>query len=174
MIQIFTDGSAVHKVDGGWACIVWFPDRIIMAGGWKQGASSNQMELKAIIEGLRLTPEKHTVTVTSDSQYAVKGFNSWMHRWEKNDWTLNEKGDEVKNKDLWMELFALKKNRGANAKWIKSHVNSNDYANVLNNLCDKAATYCRKNKKEIYFSEVDINRIQVTYERYIRVVAPAS
>lgn len=49
-------------------------------------------------DDLHSSPRLH-LTIYSDSQYAVKCMNEWIHKWSGKGW-MNAKGNEVVNKEL--------------------------------------------------------------------------
>ena len=56
---------------------------------------------------------------------------------EKNNW-LNSKKEHVKNKELWIELELLTKNKDIYWNWVKAH-NDNKFNNMVDNLAREAA-----------------------------------
>jgi len=169
MIQIYTDGSC-GKSDGGWACIIITGDRHELITGYASNTTCNRMELDGFINGLKHVPPKSCVEIVSDSEYCVKGFNSWMHKWEKNNW-MRTAEDETKNKEYWRQLIVLKKIRSCQARCIKGHVDSVDIPHVLNDLCDRAATLSRKEKVRIFIESNSLEELIKQYdERHPRPI----
>ena len=73
--------------------------------------------------------------ITKDSSYVVNAFlENWIEGWQKNNWK-NSKKEEVKNKDLWLELIELTKTHKVTFNKVKGHSD-----NELNNRCDFLAT----------------------------------
>ena len=66
---------------------------------------------------MRRRPNRHIFT---DSQYVKLGITEWINTWVKNNWK-NSKKEEVKNKDLWMELYNLDKSLNVKWNWVKAH-----------------------------------------------------
>lgn len=127
-LTIYPDGGC-EKGNGCWAfhCEETKDDFF----GYAAKTTSNQMELTAIIKAIEyaLTKEPQVIMLYSDSQYSVKGWNTWMHNWEKNGWcrrVSNWNGvtfEPVKNLDLWKRLFELHTAHGKKIvlRWIKGH-----------------------------------------------------
>jgi len=70
----------------------------------------------------------------SDSAYVVNAFlQGWIYNWMKNGWRTSGK-DDVKNKELWQELYELTKTHKVNFIKVKGH-SDNEY----NNRCDELA-----------------------------------
>lgn len=103
---LYTDGSCwPNPGPGGWGCVVerqYYPNMEI--SGPSRFTTISRMELQAVINGLRALTGHYKVTVYSDSQYVVEGITTHIHRWAVNGWK-NADGEQVKNYDLWAELF---------------------------------------------------------------------
>ena len=102
-------GNHVKNNVGGYGLCIYFPNgQVVESRGYSLDTTNNAMELKACIESLKLVSDKDTpVLVTSDSSYLVKGMNEWTLTWIRNDW-VTSKGEQVANKDLWLELISLR------------------------------------------------------------------
>jgi ribonuclease HI len=83
------------------------------------------MELKGVIEGLKLLKEPCNVHVISDSSYVVKAINEWLSNWIKKDFA------KVKNVDLWKAYIEAAKPHRVTASWIRGHSGHEE-----NELCD--------------------------------------
>lgn len=142
-IIIYTDGACSgNPGKGGWGAILRYGDKEKEISGFEEETTNNRMELFAAIEALKSLKEPCDVELYSDSAYLVNGFvQKWIVSWKKNGWRNSSK-EEVKNKDLWMELDILS---GIHKiKWIKVKGHSD---NEYNNRCDKLATgEIKKNK----------------------------
>ena len=116
-MKLYTDGSCLGNPGrGGWAYIS--PDiPTVSKSGNEPNTTNNRMELKAIIEALKV--EGASVVVT-DSQYCKQGIESWSANWVKNGWKTSN-GKPVKNKDLWTELLTLTKTTRVTFEWVKGH-----------------------------------------------------
>ena len=88
----------------------------------------------AAISGLRALKEPCRVTLYSDSKYLVDAFcEGWVYGWCEKGWKRGK--EELKNPDLWAELYNLVKGHEVTFVWVKGH-NGHDY----NERCDKLAT----------------------------------
>ena len=137
---VFTDGSCDgNPGPGGWGFVHVEDDRIIdERHGFDDATTNNRMELKALIEGLRMLPEDADVTVYSDSQLCVKTINEWAPGWEARGW--RRKSGPIANLELVKTLYDLAgARRSVRLVWIRAHDGSrwNEYADAL------ASTYLR-------------------------------
>jgi ribonuclease HI len=78
------------------------------------------MELTAVIEALRQLTRPCSVTVTTDSQYVVKGMTEWIAGWQRNGWR-NSKKEAVLNRDLWETLLEASRQHSISWKWVRGH-----------------------------------------------------
>jgi ribonuclease HI len=111
-IQLFTDGACSgNPGPGGWAFIL----RDVMTRKEKEGSggasttTNNQMEMTAVIEGLRSLKRPCRVDLYSDSKYVLEGLKTWMPGWKRNGWKKKSAGGggAIKNLELWKELDQL-------------------------------------------------------------------
>jgi ribonuclease HI len=108
-ITIFTDGAAKGNPGrGGYGAVISYADRVVEIGGFKERTTNNEMELKAIVEALKVVEEGVAVAIYTDSKYAVEGAKGWIFGWLKNGW-VTKANTEVANKELWQELLPLLK-----------------------------------------------------------------
>ena len=104
-----------------------------ISGGLK-GTTNNVMEITAVIEGLKALKYPCEVQVYSDSAYVVNAFlQGWIYNWINKNWKLAN-GNDVKNKELWQELYALTKTHKVTFNKVTGHSD-----NELNNRCDELA-----------------------------------
>ena len=121
MIKIYTDGSCIENPGkGGWAAIILNDGNKIEIKGNKENATNNQMELLAPIQALKKIPKGSKVQIFTDSKYVKSGITEWIHNWKKNGWKTASKQD-VKNKELWLELDLLNNEFEINWNWVKAH-----------------------------------------------------
>ena len=134
-VIIYTDGACSgNPGPGGWAAILIYKERKKELSGGKQNTTNNIMEMTAILEGLKALKVECDVELYSDSAYCVNAFNKkWIFKWAENGWQTADK-KEVKNKEIWQEIFDLTKKH--NVKFIKVKGHSD---NELNNRCDELA-----------------------------------
>jgi ribonuclease HI len=132
-IRIFTDGGySIPRNKGAWGVAVVEGNKLIKEErGEITNSTSNRAELLGLIKALELSFEFEEVEINCDSQYLVKGYNSWMKKWRQNDW-CRSKNEEVKNVDLWKKVNELK-NPKATVKWVKAHSGNkwNEYVDGL-------------------------------------------
>ena len=92
------------------------------------------MELTAILEALKALKQECEVELYSDSAYSVNAFNQgWIYNWLKKDWKTAD-GSDVKNKEIWQEIYKLTKKHKVNFNKVKGHSDVE-----LNNRCDELA-----------------------------------
>jgi ribonuclease HI len=111
-VQLFTDGACRgNPGPGGWAFILRHPatgKEKELSGGVAE-TTNNQMEMQAVISGLRALSRRSRVEVVTDSAYVMKGCQEWLPGWKRNGWKRRE-GKQlkpVKNVELWQELDEL-------------------------------------------------------------------
>ena len=134
-VEIYCDGScSPNPGRGGYGCIVRINrGKEKELSGGEQETTNNRMEMYSAIVGLELLTFPCRVTVTSDSQYLVKGMSEWVSGWQRRDWVTSA-GGSVVNRDLWERLVALSAPHDINWVWIRGHV-----GHPLNERCDALA-----------------------------------
>lgn len=143
MLDIYTDGSGTTAGVIGWAyCFVLDNEIVGHESYWEDDGTSNRAEMLAVINGLRraagVNPQ---VTVYSDSEYVVNGFNAgWIHNWQTKNWK-NSRGRPVANRDLWEQLIDL---TGRFESVIFKHVKGHS-GNKFNEFVDTLAGEARRN-----------------------------
>ena len=138
MITIYTDGSCLtNPGDGGWAAIINDGKEIKKISGNEKNTTNNRMELMAPINALKNINSDEEIIVYTDSQYVKLGITEWINSWVKNNWKTSKK-EEVKNKDLWTELYNLNKTLNIKWIWIKAHA-GNPLNEEVDLLAKKAA-----------------------------------
>ena len=124
-VDIYTDGACKgNPGPGGWAAVLLVKDppaKKVIKGSQSQ-TTNNQMEIKAIIEGIKALKMPSKVNIYSDSNYVVQGATEWLDGWRKNNWKTSSK-KPVKNVELWKELDNLLSTKGHDVAfyWIKAH-----------------------------------------------------
>ena len=91
------------------------------------------MELLAPINALKQIDNKTKIEIFTDSQYVKLGITEWINKWVNNNWQTAKKED-VKNKDLWVELYNLNQSFDISWNWVKAHA-----GNTLNEEVDLLA-----------------------------------
>ena len=121
MIAIYTDGSCLtNPGNGGWAAIISEDGKIKKITGTEKNTTNNRMELLAPINALKQIDAKSKIEIYTDSQYVKLGITEWINKWVNNNWQTAKKED-VKNKDLWVELYNLNQSLDVNWNWVKAH-----------------------------------------------------
>ena len=138
MIEIHTDGSCLENPgNGGWAAIINTNGNIKKISGNEKNTTNNRMELMAPINALKNINYDEEIIIYTDSQYVKLGITEWINSWVKNNWKTSKK-EEVKNKDLWTELYNLNKTLKVKWIWIKAHA-GNPLNEEVDLLAKKAA-----------------------------------
>jgi len=120
-VNIYTDGACRgNPGDGGWGVLIEYENVSKEYFGGELNTTNNKMELKAAIEGLKALKEPCIVNLTTDSKYVMQGITQWIDNWQKNNWKTANKKD-VKNKNLWIELYNEKSKHQINWNWVKGH-----------------------------------------------------
>ncbi len=133
-VQIFTDGSSLgNPGPGGWCALLKYNKHKKVLKGGKENTTNNEMELKAVIEGLKALKEPCEVELYTDSKYVSQAISEWIHNWVKNNWKTSSKKD-VSHKEMWQELYALLRKHNVKPIWIKAHAGHKE-----NEFCDKTA-----------------------------------
>ena len=121
MIKIYTDGSCLSNPgNGGWAAIINIDGQIKKISGNEKNTTNNRMELMAPINALKNMNPKDQIEIFTDSKYVKNGITEWINTWVLNNWKTSKKED-VKNKDLWIELYKLNQSLNVKWNWVKAH-----------------------------------------------------
>ena len=138
MIKIYTDGSCLNNPgNGGWAAIINDNGKILKISGSEKNTTNNKMELMAPISALKKVNKDNQVEIYTDSKYVKLGITEWINTWLKNNWKTSKK-ENVKNKDLWLELYNLNKSLNVKWNWVKAHA-GNPLNEEVDLLAKKAA-----------------------------------
>jgi ribonuclease HI len=146
-LVIFTDGACSgNPGPGGWGAVIAWPEgKIKEIGGGQPATTNNQMELLAGIEALReVAAYSGPIDFYTDSTYVIRGITQWIWGWKKRGWK-NAEGQDVLNRDYWMELGRLVASRGSvgkiNWKYSRGHVGTPG-----NERCDEIAVSFSKRR----------------------------
>ena len=121
MIKIYTDGSCLSNPgNGGWAAIINKNGEIKKISGNEKNTTNNRMELMAPINALKNINSKDPIEIFTDSKYVKNGITEWINTWVVNNWKTSKK-ENVKNKDLWLELYKLNQTLNIKWNWVKAH-----------------------------------------------------
>lgn len=133
-VEIFCDGACSgNPGPGGFGCILRSGTREKELSGADLHTTNNRMELLAAITALESLKRPCEVTLTTDSQYLVKGMTEWIPGWIRNGWK-NSKKEDVLNRDLWERLLALSSVHQVHWRWIRGH-----NGHPENERCDELA-----------------------------------
>ena len=138
---IYTDGACSgNPGPGGWGAVILDEEKNEKnMSGKEKTTTNNRMELVAPIMALRKIKKASKVVIYTDSIYLKNGITTWIKNWEKNGWKNSNK-KPVKNKDLWVILNDLSKERIIDWKWVRAHA-----GNKYNEIADRLATEAIKN-----------------------------
>lgn len=149
-ITIYTDGACSgNPGDGGYGAILMYGDYIKEISGGEINTTNNRMEMKAVIEALKMLKEPCEVEIYSDSAYVVNAFNeNWIENWRARNWRKSD-GKAVLNVELWQMLIKLTNKHSVKFIKVKGH-SDNEY----NNRCDELARGAINQLRENYISNV--------------------
>ena len=137
-VEIFTDGACKgNPGPGGWGAILRYGTTEKEIYGASKNTTNNIMELTAVIESLKNLNKPCELIITTDSKYVKNGITEWINTWLANNWKTSKKED-VKNKDLWIELYNLNKSLNVQWNWVKAH-DGNPMNEEVDLLAKKAA-----------------------------------
>jgi ribonuclease HI len=139
VVYLYTDGGCSgNPGPGGWAYIL----RDLVSGkeqeasGYMPETTNNQMELQAVIEGLKVLKVPCEVELFTDSVYVGKGIQEWMQGWKSRGWKRKDKNRlvPIKNQEFWMELDLLLAQHTLNYTRVAGHSGHEE-----NERCDQLA-----------------------------------
>jgi len=137
-VTIYSDGSSLGNPGaGGWGAILEYKGKTKEISGNQELATNNQMELKAVIEALKLLKEPCDVEIVTDSSYVANAINAWLSGWIKKDFK------KVKNPYLWREYLSVSNPHKVKATWVRGH-----NGHPQNERCDELAVNAAKQIKE--------------------------
>ena len=137
-IKIFTDGACKGNPGlGGWGALIIQDGKEKEIYGGSFNTTNNKMELTAAIEALKFFKNPTIIELHTDSKYVKDGITEWINTWLTNNWKTSKKED-VKNKDLWIELYNLNKSLNVQWNWVKAH-DGNPMNEEVDLLAKKAA-----------------------------------
>ena len=128
-VTLYSDGSSLgNPGPGGYGGILEYQGKTKEYSGGEPETTNNRMELRGVIEGLKLLKEPCDVTVVSDSSYVVNAINRWLQGWVAKEFK------KVKNVDLWKEYLKVSTPHSVKGVWVKGHS-----GHAKNERCDKLA-----------------------------------
>lgn len=143
-LHVFADGCfEPGSGQGGWAFVALRDDVEIASDfGGNRDSANNAMELIALLEAaiwVNGNAAGEPAVIWSDSNYAVKGCNSWRHMWKNSGWRKKDAGTKarsriVANHELWKAIdLQLSQNQLLSIGWCKGHsgIPGNERADAL-------------------------------------------
>jgi ribonuclease HI len=128
-ITLYSDGSSLgNPGPGGYGGILEFKGNRKEYSGAEAHTTNNRMELKGVIEGLKLLKEPCKVEIISDSSYVIKAINEWLDGWVRKNFA------KVKNVDLWEAYLEAAKPHTIKGTWVRGH-----NGHPENERCDELA-----------------------------------
>jgi ribonuclease HI len=128
-IFLYTDGSCLKNPGvGGYCGILKYNNNEKIISNYEDNTTNNRMELKAVIESLKVLKEPCIVHLYSDSKYVLDGLSKWIFNWIKKNFR------DVKNIDLWKEYLEVSKVHKIHVNWVKGH-----NGHIENERCDTIA-----------------------------------
>ena len=138
-VTLYSDGSSLgNPGPGGYGGILEFKGKEREFWGGESHTTNNRMELRGVIEGLKLIKEPCDITVISDSSYVIKAINEWLVGWVRKGFK------KVKNVDLWEEYLEVSKPHNITGVWVRGHD-----GHEQNERCDKLAYDEAQRQKEM-------------------------
>ncbi len=143
-VVLFTDGACSgNPGPGGWAYILRHlpTGKTREASGAVWETTNNQMELQAVIEGLKALKRPAEVRVVTDSSYVAKGMMEWSPRWKAKGWKRKTKDgyEPVKNLEFWRTLDELMQVHAVVLEHVRGHAGHPE-----NERCDELAVAAYK------------------------------
>ncbi len=138
-IIVYTDGGVRGNGNenniGAYAYYLEWNGKVKTFSAGERNTTNNIMEIKAAVEALKALKMPCEVHIHSDSAYLVNAINmKWIDGWKRNGWRRKEKNKfvELKNRELWMELYDLIHKHKVKFIKVKGHSDCE-----LNNLVDQ-------------------------------------
>lgn len=120
-VEIFTDGACSgNPGPGGWGVVLRAKNTEKELSGAEKDTTNNRMEMMAVIGGLEALKRPCRVTITTDSQYVMKGMTEWLPGWKARNWRTASK-QPVKNADLWQRLEKAIEKHQVDWQWVRGH-----------------------------------------------------
>ena len=137
-IILYSDGSSLgNPGPGGYGGILEYQGKRKEYSGAEPHTTNNRMELRGVIEGLKLLKEPCSVEVVSDSSYVTNAINEWLTGWVKRGFK------KVKNPDLWREYLEVSAPHQVRGTWVRGHDGHPE-----NERCDTLARKAAEQIKE--------------------------
>ncbi len=142
-IEIYTDGACSgNPGPGGWGAVLLCGEHKKEIFGGEGATTNNRMEMKAVIEALKLVKKTEKIFLYVDSQYVKDGMTKWIFSWKKNGWR-NANRQPIKNIDLWQELDVEVARHQIEWIWVKGH-SGDRFNEVADELARRGVAQARK------------------------------
>jgi ribonuclease HI len=139
-VEIFTDGACSgNPGPGGWGAILRAKGQEKELSGSEKHSTNNRMELMAVIASLEALKRPCHVTITTDSQYVMKGMTEWLPGWKAKNWKTAAR-KPVKNAELWQRLDKAIAPHTVKWEWVRGH-----NGHPENERADQLAVAAREN-----------------------------
>ncbi len=120
-VDLYTDGACSgNPGPGGWGVLLCWNGHEKELSGGKIQTTNNQMELTAVIEGLRQLKKPCHVELYTDSKYVLDGATKWLAGWKAKNWRRADK-KPVLNQELWQQLDIEMMRHKIVWHWVKGH-----------------------------------------------------
>ncbi len=153
IVEAYVDGSSTGvRGAGGWGVVL--RDRLgwgVERSGGEPDTTNQRMEIRAVVEAIRLARPGDRLIVYSDSAYVVNCLRRGWHRtWRENGWK-NSRKKPVANRDLWEELLESRLRLGGlDVRKVRGHAKSGRHKEG-NDRADELAVAAKKGiEKEVY------------------------
>ncbi len=148
-VVLYTDGACSgNPGPGGWAFILHHlsSGKVLEKSGAQWDTTNNQMELRAVIEGLRTLRRPVRLRLVTDSSYVEMGLKQWSKKWKQNGWRRKTSSGyrPVKNVELWQELDRLQQPHGIEFERVRGHAGHPE-----NERCDELAVEAYRRLMEV-------------------------
>ena len=143
-VDLYTDGACSgNPGPGGWgALLIYGETQKTFSGGAKE-TTNNQMELTAVIEGLKKLKVSCHIHIYTDSKYVLEGATKWLSGWKKNNWKKADK-KPVLNQELWQELDTELQKHEVEWTWVKGHAGHEQNELVDQLACEQRDIFTEK------------------------------
>ncbi len=136
-IIIYTDGACSGNPGvGGWGAILMYNKYEKKISGGNKDTTNNQMEIRAVIEALKIIKKPSEIIINTDSKYVMNGITKWIFGWKKNGWRTTDR-KAVKNSELWQELDIEVNKHNIEWRWVKGH-SGDKYNDIADELAREA------------------------------------
>lgn len=121
LVKLYADGSSLgNPGPSGYCALLEYTSKegevfYKQTSGGEPYNTNGRMELKAVIEGLKILNEECEVVVVSDSRYVCDSITIYLRSW------LEKGFKDVKHPDLWGEFAELSQRHSISAQWVKAH-----------------------------------------------------